>query len=226
MADAGAHDATERRTVGLLVAAGLVAVATVVLVATIGIARPPELAAVDAATRPDRSVALFGWRADGSCLDLVAPDGTLRTVRCGLGEYGAPLVWDGRGIGLLRYGPAGEELVFLDPADGVVAGRLALDEATLRGGLRPMGLAATERDGGSLIVRDADGRIVWQVAAPETYRISGSAQDVSTGRLVLLDSARRLLVLEPGASEPRVWVTDVGFDYAELLWEGSDLLGE
>jgi hypothetical protein len=216
----------QRRTLGLLIAAGVVAVITVVLVATIGIARPPALEPVDAATRPDRSVAMFGWRDEGSCLDVIAPDGTLRTVRCGLGEYGSPLVWDERGIGLLRYGPTGEGLVILDPDDGVVVERIVLAETALRSGMSSVGLAATERDGGVLLVRDPDGRIVWQVTSPETYRIGASALDPVSGRLVLLDSARRLLVLEPGASAPRIWVADVGTEYAELLWEGTDLLAE
>lgn len=216
----------QRRTLGLLIAAAAVAVITVVLVATIGIARPPDLEPVDAATRPDRSVALFGWRDEGSCLDVVAPDGSLRTVRCGLGEYGSPLVWDERGIGLLRYGPTGEGLVILDTDDGVVVERIVLGEAALRSEMSSVGLAATERDGGELLVRDPDGRIVWRVTSPETYRINASALDPGSGRLVLLDSARRLLVLEPGASAPRVWVADVGIDYAELLWEGTDLLAE
>ena len=216
----------QRRTLGLLVAAGAVAVITVVLVATIGVARPPAIEELDAATRPDRSVALLSWRDEGSCLDIITPYGALRRVRCGLNEYGSPLSWDGRGIGLLRFGPSGEMLVILDPADGVVVERVALESDGVRAGMAAVRLASTERDDGVLLVRDPDGRVVWRVASPQTYRIDASALDATTGRLVLLDSAGRLLVLEPGASAPRIWVDDVGASFGELLWEVSDLLGE
>jgi hypothetical protein len=218
--------AVQGRTVGLLVAAAIVAVVTVVLVVTIGVARPPELATLDATELPERSLALFGWRDEGSCLDVVAPDGTLRTVRCGFEEYGQPLLWDERGIGLVRYGPTGEQIVIVDVTSGVVVARESLD--TSAGGVRApfIPLASTERDAGELVVRDPDGRIVWRVRSPDTYRINGSAYDVATGRLALLDSARRLLVLEPGAGEPRIWVADVRTSYAELVWEGTDLRPE
>jgi hypothetical protein len=214
------------RTVGLLVAAAIVAVLTVVLVVTIGVARPPELDAVGADDRPERSLALFGWRDEGSCLDIVAPDGSLRTVRCGMQEYGPPLLWDERGIGLVRYGPAGEQIVIIDVATGLVVVRepLVRDAQDERA---PFGLlASTEREAGQLVVRDPEGRVVWRVDAPEPYRINGSALDAATGRLALLDSARRLLVLAPGEPEPRVWVADVRLSYAELLWEGTDRRSE
>jgi len=217
---------TAGRTVGLLIAAAIVAVVTVVLVVTIGVARPPELEAVGAADRPERSLALFGWRDEGSCLDIVAPDGSQRTVRCGMQEYGPPLVWDERGIGLVRYGPAGEQIVIIDVATGLVVARepLVRDVGDERA---PFGLlASSERESGQLVVRDPDGRVVWRVDAPEQYRISGSALDAATGRLALLDSARRLLVLAPGGTEPRVWAADVRLSYAELLWEGTDRRSE
>ncbi len=223
---AGASSGTSGgRTIGLLVAAGVVAIVTVVLVVTIGVARPPALAAVDGATRPDRALAVFGWRDEGNCLDVVDPDGSVRTVRCGMLEYGQLLVWDERGIGLVRFSPSGEQVAFLDPVTGLVASRSALDEVGRSApGFFPT--VSTERSDGDLIVRDPNGRVVWRVASPETYRIEGSALQSTTGRLALLDSAGRLLVLDAGAAEPRVWVPDTGIVYAELLWEGTDLRSE
>jgi hypothetical protein len=228
--DAGAGDRAgrdhDRRSVGLLIVAGIVAVVTVVLVVTVGVARPPELVAVDESSRPDRSIALFGWRDAGSCLDVVAPDGTLRNVRCGFEEYGQPLLWDERGIGLVRFGPAGEQVVIIDVVSGLVVAREALGPTAETSRVPFTRFASTERDGRDLVVRDPDGRVVWRVRSPETYRIEGSAVDAVSGRLALLDSAGRLLVLAPGATEPRVWVDDVGLPYGELLWEGTDLRSE
>jgi hypothetical protein len=217
--------AGDRRTTGLLVAAGIVAVLTVVLVVTIGVARPPALEAVDDASRPDAALVLFGWRDEGNCLEVIEPDGTVREVRCGMQEYGQLLVWDERGIGLVRFTPGGEQIVLLDPVTGLVASRSALDDVDRRG-MGSFPTVSTERSGGELVVRDPDGRVVWRVASPETYRINGSAVQIATGRLALLDSAGRLLVLEPGAAQPRVWVEDIGIAYGELLWEGTDLRSE
>jgi hypothetical protein len=218
-------DAVGRRTIGLLVAAGVVAVLTVILVVTIGVARPPALVAVDEATRPEHSLAVFGWRDEGNCLDVIEPDGTVRTVRCGMQEYGQLLVWDERGIGLVRFSPGSEQVAFLDPITGLVASRTGLDTVDRNGpGFFP--IVSTERSDGALVVRDPDGRVVWRVASPETYRINGSALQPATGRLALLDSAGRLLLLDAGATEPRVWVEGTGIVYAELLWEGTDLRSE
>jgi len=218
-------DAAGGRTIGLLVAAGIVAILTVVLVVTIGVARPPALDPIDDTTRPDHSLAIFGWRDEGNCLDVIEPDGTMRTVRCGMQEYGQLLVWDERGIGLVRFSPGGEQVAFLDPVTGLVASRTAFD-AVERNGMGFFPTVSTERSDGELVLRDPDGRVVWRVASPETYRINGSALHSVTGRLALLDSAGRMLVLESGATQPRVWVQDTGIVYAELLWEGSDLRSE
>ena len=213
------------RTVGLLIAAGVVAVITVVLVVTIGVARPPALMPIDDTVRPDRALAMFGWRDEGNCLDVIEPDGTVRTVRCGMQEYGQLLLWDDRGIGLVRFSPGGEQVVFLDAVTGLVASRTALAGID-RGEAAFFPAVSTERSDGELIVRDPDGRVVWRVASPETYRINGSALQPVTGHLALLDSAGRLLVLGSGAVEPRVWAQDTGIVYAELLWEGTDLRSE
>jgi hypothetical protein len=218
-------DTAGGRTIGLLVAAVIVAIITVVLVVTVGVARPPELDPIDDATRPDRALAVFGWRDAGNCLDVIEPDGTVRTVRCGMQEYGQLLVWDERGIGLVRFAPGGEQVAFLDPVTGLVASRAAFD-AVERNGMGYFPTVSTERSDGELVLRDPDGRVVWRVASPETYRIEGSALQSTTGRLALLDSAGRLLVLDAGAAEPRVWVEDTGIVYAELLWEGTDLRSE
>jgi hypothetical protein len=221
--DAGSS--SDARVLPLLIAAGLVAIVTVVLVVTIGVARPPALESMEAMTQPERSLAMLGWRDDGNCLDVISPDGTLRTVRCGLNEYGQLIAWDERGIGVVRFGPSGEQVVFLDASTGLVVARESL--AGVDGGRDPFfPMASTERSEGELVVRDPDGRVVWRVAAPDSYRITASVTDPVTGRMALLDSASRLLVLEPGAAAPRIWVDETRMFYAELVWEGTDLRSE
>ncbi len=222
MPDRAEHHAV--RTVGLLLAAAGVVVVTVVLVATLGLARPPALEPVDEATRPDRSLALLTWREEGGqCLLVVEPGGDVREVRCGLDVVGPLIGWEDDGILVVRYVAGVEQRETLDPTSGLTVGRA---ELTGQAVVPSAGLpAGTERRGGELIVRDADGRELWRADAPEAYGISGSASGPD-GTLALLDSAGRLLVLPPGAPAPRVWVEDLGVDWAELLWEGTPAVRE
>jgi len=208
----------------LLVAAAVAVVATVAAVLTVGLARPPELAAVDDATTPVRSLALLGWGAsEGQCLLVVSPAGEVRTVRCGLTEHGQLLGWDDEGIVLVRYASVGEQREVLDPITGETRSRTALGTARVDlPGLRLP--ATTERREGVLTVRDADGRVRWEVASPDSYDVRGSAFDPADGTLALLDSAGRLLVLAPGATAPRIWVADLELGWAELVWEGTPAL--
>jgi len=208
----------------LLVAAALVAILTLGLVVRFGLQEPPPLDPVDLATRPDRAVALLTWRdAERSqCLDVITPDGGVREVRCGLDGTGPLLAWDERGIVLVRYLPGGERL---EAIDAVTGARTTIEEAVP--GELTMRWTGTwvdaERDGATLTLRDEQERVLWRVEAPDAYRVPSAALDLATGTHVLLDSAGRLLVLPPGADEPRVWVEDVGAEYGELLWEGTPL---
>ncbi len=213
------------RTVGLLAAAAAVVVTTVVLVATLGLAEPPDLEPVDAATRPDRSLALLTWREEGGqCLLIVAPDATVREVRCGLDAVGPLLGWDERGILVSRYVAGAEQREVLDPATGLTVARATIPaDAVAVPDLRLP--AGSERRDGDLIVRDADGRELWRTAAPEAYGI-GSSVFATDGTLAMTDTAGRLLVLAPGAAAPRVWVEDLGADWAELVWEGTPAVRE
>ncbi len=212
------------RTVGLLVAAAGIVIVTVFLVATLGLARPPVLEPVDAATRPERSLALQTWREEGGqCLLVVDPVGDVREVRCGLDVVGPLIGWEDDGIVVVRYVAGVEQRETLDPISGLTVGRA---ELTGQAVVPSVGLpAGTERRGDELVVRDADGRELWRVVAPEAYGISGSASGPD-GTLALLDSAGRLLVLRPGDPAPRVWVEDLGVDWAELLWEGTPAVRE
>lgn len=220
------HDATRpARTVWLLLVAAAVVVTTVVLVATLGLAEPPVLESVDAATRPERAVAVLTWREDGGqCLLVVDPDGRVREVRCGLDAAGPLLGFEQDGIVVLRYVAGIEQRETIDPKTGMTVARAALADDT--GPVPALRLpAGSERRDGELIVRDADGREVWRVAAPEPYGIAGSAF-AADGTLALLDSAGRLLVLAPGADAPRVWVEDLDVSWGELVWAGTPAVRE
>ena len=209
-------------SVRLLVGAAVVAVVTLGVVLRFGLVEPPALAPVDAATRPEASLALLTYRdADrGQCLDVIAPDGQVREVRCAV-EGAGPLVgWDERGILIISFRPASERVEAIDPVTGAVRPLPELDprDITMRWSST---WVESDRAGGTLVVRAEGGQVLWRVEAPDNYRISSTATDPATGMVALLDSAGRLLVLPPAAEAPRVWVEDVGAEYGELVWEGT-----
>jgi len=206
----------------LLLAAAVVAIVTVVLVATFGIARPPSLLAVDSDSRPDRSLALFGFDDEGNCLDVLRPEGEIVRVRCGFSEHGPLVSFDVEGIGLGRYDRVGMQLEVFDPSSGelVVRRPLPQDERVWPGwGTSPA--VTSEWTAGVLRVRDEDGRVIWEVEAPDSYRIDGSVRDGIDGRLALLDSAGRILVMAEDATAPSVWGELRRGRYLELVWEGT-----
>jgi hypothetical protein len=216
----------DRPVVGLLVAAGAVALVTVGVVLRFGLVQPPALEPVDEATRPDVALAISSYRDNerGQCLDVVDPDGTVRELRCGMD--GGPLVaWDERGIIIIRYASFGERLEVLDPDTGAVLSSSTFDSRVVMPG-RWDGMLDVDRVGRTLIVYGDDRSVLWQVEAPDSYRITATARDPRTGTVALLDEAGRLLVLRGGADEPRVWVEDVGTRYGELVWQGTPLTSD
>jgi hypothetical protein len=216
----------DRPAVGLLVAAGTVALVTVGVVLRFGLVQPPALAPVDATTRPDVALAISSYRDGqrGMCLDVVDPDGTVRELRCGMD--GGPLVaWDERGIVIIRYASFGERLEVVDPDTGAVLSSSTFDSRVAMPG-RWDGMLDVDRVGRTLIVYGDDRSVLWQVEAPDNYRITATARDQRSGTVALLDEAGRLLVLREGADAPRVWVEDVGTRYGELVWQGTPLTSD
>jgi hypothetical protein len=217
----------ERPVVGLLVAAGVVALITLGLVLRFGLVAPPELAAVDEATRPSTELAILTYRDRdrGQCLDVVGVDGEVRELRCALDNVGPLLGWDERGILVLRYAQFGERLEVIDPETGATVTSGPFDPDTFTG-RRWEQLVDVQREGGTLTVRDDQRRVLWQVTVPDSYRIDATAQDPDTGTVALLDNAGRLLVIGPGADEPSVWVADLGMSFGELVWRGTRPAGD
>jgi hypothetical protein len=223
----GRRSGGERPVIGLLIAAAAVAAVTIGLVVRFGLIGPPELASVDASTRPQQSLAVLGYVESerSQCLVVVEPAGTSRTVRCDL-DAGPLLGWDDRGILMLRFTRSGERIETIDPVSGdVVASDPSDPSESPFGRWDPR--IDSDRGRGSLTVRDEDGSVIWQLDdAPEGYYIVGSDLHPATGMVVLLDSAGRLLVIPDGASEPRVWVEDLGVGFGELAWEGTPLTSD
>jgi hypothetical protein len=218
---------TERRVTWLLVAAGVVALLTLGIVLRFGLLEPPELTAVDIATRPGHALAILSYRSNerGQCLDVLEPDGTVREVRCRLDGIGPLLGWDERGILVVRFASFGERLEVLDPADGRVIESLPFDlrEVDLQ---RWSSVVDIDRTGGTLTVRDEDRNVLWTVEAPDSYWITASARHPVTREVAMLDAAGRMLVLRDGETAPRVWVADLAQRYGEIVWQGTPLLAE
>jgi len=212
----------ERPVVGLLVAAGVVALVTIGVVLRFGLVGPPELAPVDAATRPDAALAVVAFRDREQCLDVVATDGGVREVRCTVDGAGPLIAWDDRGIALVRHGSAGERVEILDPDTGALIATEPFDPSSMMV-TRWDDAVDIERSGGALTVRDREGGTLWQVEVSDSYRIDSVERDPRTGTIALLDNAGRLLVLPAGADEPAVWVEDLGVTYGELVWQGTPL---
>jgi hypothetical protein len=215
-------EATERPIVGLLIAAGAVALVTLGLVLRFGLVGPPELAPLDASAQPPAELAVVTYRdrERSQCLDVVGVDGSVREVRCSLDGVGPLLGWDDRGILMIRYGAFGERVEVIDPETGEVVTTEPFDPRVVDDG-RWVQAVDTERSGGTLIVRAQDRTILWQVSAPDSYWINASARDEGTGAIAMLDSAGRLLLLGEGAAAPSVWVEDLGVTFGEIVWQGT-----
>jgi hypothetical protein len=216
----------DRPVVALLVAASVVAVATVGVVLRFGLAQPPTLEPVDVASRPAHALAISSYRDNqrGQCIDVIEVDGTVRELRCGM-EGGPVVGWDERGILVVRYASMGERLDVVDPTSGAIVSTAAFDPREMRPGPWEM-MLDVERTGRTLTVYGDDRSVLWQVEAPDNYRITATARDPRTGMVALLDEAGRLLVLPAGADAPRVWVEDVGTRYGELVWQGTTLTSD
>jgi hypothetical protein len=220
-------DEQERPVGWLLAAAGVVALLTLGVVLRFGLVSPPELAAVDQGTRPEQSLAILAYRdqARGQCLDVVAPDGSVREVRCSLDGVGPLLGWDDRGILVLRYASFGERLEIIDPVSGAVVATEAFDPSQVE--MERWGTVVDiERSGSMLTVRGTDRGLLWEVEAPDNYWINSSARHPVTGEVAMLDTAGRLLVVREGQGAPRVWVEQMDQRYGEIVWQGTPVLAD
>ncbi len=210
-----------------LIGAGVALVATVVLVLVFGVARPPALTALadDPTPPPPGGVAWTSWDDDEQCLRVVAPDGSTRELRCVRDGGGEILAWDGDGIVLVDHGPA-QELIVIDPVTGEVVERRSAGDPDPLEDRQPRRLGAggvdSRYEDGVLTVRNVEDDVVlWEVEAPENYRIDQGAISPDGDWVVLLDGVGRLLLVPAdGSAAPRVWA-ETGSSWQVPVWEGT-----
>ena len=211
------------RSMAALLAAALLLVAVVVLVLVFGIARPPALPSL--VDQPDPAPpAAVAWtsfdRDDGPCLHVARPDGATETLDCNLdGEVWA---WDDDGIAVLIYA-ARDELEIIDPTSGELIDRREVDDDQ-RSELPPRGTVSSRHRGGTLTVTRDDTRdVLWEIDAPEGYRVGPGVVSPDGAWVAMFDSAERLLLVPAdGSAEPRVWAEDTT-EWNTPIWEGTPL---
>ena len=199
-----------------LVAAGVVATLVVALVLVFGVVRPPAVAPLDDPSFTG-SVAFLDWR-DESCIVVVRSDGAQEEVHCG--DLGGELVgWSDAGLHLRRWGASDRELVTVDPDTGAVEQRR---DASGVGSTDPHGgrdRLETRHDD-QLEVR-VNGRVVWTVEADDRYEVRAAWPSPDGDRVVLQDSADRLLLVPAdGSAPPVLWTEDVE-PYATIVWRDA-----
>jgi hypothetical protein len=212
------------RQLPLLLAAAALVVLVVGLVLAFGIGRPPPLTSLTEAPMPAPS-APVAWTAwddpDGTCVQVARVDGAVERLTC-IREGGELVGWDDEGLLLRTWRGNSETVVVLDPDSGELLDRREPprpeeeppwpDEAVF-----------VERDGGRLVVTDADDPdlVLWEVEAVEAYRVESSARSTDGAWIAMVDSARRLLLVPgDGSREPRVWAEDVE-PWTPLVWGPS-----
>jgi hypothetical protein len=218
-----------RRSLPLLIVAGVLVVVVVATVLAFGINRPPELASLadQPAPVPTGSVAWTAWRSGESCVFIARPDATVTEVRCDR-DGGEIHGWTQDGnLVVTNYGyqsfeteQRGEDRVRvleIDPDTGAV-----LDTRWEEMTYEPppgSGSLSSYHDGGEVVV-EYDGRQLWRVEAPEGYSLRDASLSPDGRFVAVTDGADRLLVMPAdGSAPPRVWVEDVS-TWTAPVWEG------
>jgi outer membrane protein assembly factor BamB len=156
---------------------------------------------------------------DGPCLQIATSDGGTEKLDCSLeGEVWA---WDDAGIVVYTYGPR-DHLEVIDPATGELVERR---EARGEGAAGPPdgGVRSRTTDGILTVTRDDTRDVLWEVDAPEGYRVSSGAVSPDGAWVAMFDSAERLLLVPAdGSSDPRVWAEGTT-EWGTPVWEGTPL---
>lgn len=214
----------DRRSSVLLAAAVAVVVVVVAVVVTLGVERPPPVAALgDGALVPSSGVATTRWDGGQTCLETIAVDGSRQQVWCT--RDGVDLVaWTDEGLVVQRWEERGLTLEVLDLTDGSSLRTVAIsarDEQRLLEQLDGPPPARTSWSAGELTVSSRDGTVLWRTAAPERYDLFTLTPSPDARLLAGVDRAGRLLVLDAtGEQDPVVW-TDGLEPWSRLVWEGG-----
>ncbi len=212
------HGSARRRVVSLVAAAAVV-VGVFAVVLAFGVARPPALASVSESTAgPSAGVAWTAWSERGTCVNVAEPDGTVRELYCD-DRGGDVISWTSDGIHVRSWTSVGELELVIDPVDGrVVSRRNVEDPPTFPEGEY---VRSTHRDGVLVVTLEMSDTVVWEVEAPEAYRVDQGRRSPDGDWVAMSDSARRLLVVPAdGSAEPLVWIDD--FDtWQMIVWQDT-----
>lgn len=221
------------RPLAALVSSGVVAVVVVVVVLVFGVIPLPEFASLQKV--PDRSIAgtvVFirrGGREDRCLMRTPASGAMARRVTCRLD--GRPIGWNGPALwttdgklAVTQYDETGANAYVLDAGTGAVVERLASSGIAKEPAVMPSGqqpdrtkradgaiafTGSPERGVATVSVRDgASTRVVLRARGPRDYRFD-SVQWSPDGRWILVqESSKRLLVLDPSTRRARVLAED------------------
>jgi hypothetical protein len=212
------------RSLPLLLAAAALVVSVTVAVLVFGVSRPPALESLadHPEDAPVDALAWLGWEDDEQCLTVAWPDATTTEPYCDA-QVGALLGWVDDDTVLLANWTPDARAVEVDVRDGSIRGNRARSEVSERT-LADALTVTRERD--DLLVLGEEGRELWRVDAPASYRIDGSFVAPDGRHVALVDNAGRLLVLATdGDTPPRVWATGVT-GYPEPAWASERVVAD
>lgn len=207
-----------RRSVLLLVAAGVLVIATVVAVIVFGVVRPPAVDVLSVGAPPG-AVAWNQWDGDRQCVMTASPSGEVAKVACDR-DYADLVGWTDEGIIVHRWQATGSEIV-LDPATGGVLDRRPIPDD--REPIYTGNAISSYHEDGMRVVEDAETRqVLWRVEIASVYDVHGGTVSPDGRWIAAGDSSRRLLLFDRESDQgPQLWASDVDAGWS-VIWQGSD----
>lgn len=226
--DGSGSPSPDRRSIGLLIVAAVVVVLAVMLVVVFGVQRPPELPTLvdEPSPSPSGSIAWTTYR-DQPCLDVAAPNGQVRELRCA-SDVTEVVGWDrDEGVALVDWSGTSASLRLVDPATSELRVLDAELEDDWMERHRPGGSAPwSRRDGGELVLEGPGGQELWRVEAPDSYELRSVSLSPDGQWLAAVDSAERIVLVPVAGEGPvRVWASGVD-TWMDPIWEGGLELDE
>ena len=214
-----------RGSLAYLLAAAVIVVIVGVLVVTLGVTRPPDLASIaSAADKPSAGVAWVQWNDTGSCgqLRVARPDGTVGDLACDA-NFGEVVAWTDAGILVTRWGQNAQQLETRDAVTGDLISTAEVSDAFVPVAGRGV---MSERTRGELVVRLESGTtVVWRVKVTSGYDVSQGRVSPDGRWVAMVDTSERLLLVPAdGSAEPVVWAKGVTSSSSiGPVWEGTAL---
>lgn len=198
------------RTTIAVVAAGLAAVAAILVIVFGAIQPIPDFAPLEGSG--ETGYVAYVRDGGGEPGGVVVVDlGAATSVEVDLGREGEALGWDDDGnLVMVRFGPGAEQFMLIDPATGEQVGELDVQE-----GQRffeedePVWI---DHDDGRLILERGREGLTASFVAPESYDV-GSAAPMGAERIVFVDELGRVAVTGPGEDVVPVLVADDALEW-------------